>query len=96
MSEISIASLKVGTAWTELEVASEPDVVLTFRGYAPVLEVRVVQSGLIKHLYISAKSLSVELENLRRQNKGAFKGLRFRLRKESADQTAPYVLESIK
>ena len=32
--------LKVGTGWIELEIISEPDVVLTFKGYAPILQVK--------------------------------------------------------
>ena len=35
MSKETLPALKVSTGWIELEIISEPDVILTFRGYAP-------------------------------------------------------------
>ena len=46
MSQDSVPSLKVGTGWIELEIVSEPDVVLTFKGYAPILRVQNSRTGL--------------------------------------------------
>jgi hypothetical protein len=87
--------LRPGTGWIEVEAVSEPDVLLTFKGYAPILPVRVIKSGLIKHLFISAKSLSTALEEMRKKNKNKFLGLRFRLKKESEEQMSSYIVEKI-
>ena len=86
-------TLKVGTAWVEVEVVSEVDVVMSYRGYAPVLLVRIIQSGVVKQLYISAKSIALPLEQFRAANDNRFQGLRLRLRKEGAETTAKYVVE---
>lgn len=87
--------LRVGTGWIEIEVVSEVDVALTFRGYAPFLRVRVLKSGLEKTLYVGAKSLATGLQELREKNAGNFSGLHLRIRKESDEQVAPYVIEAI-
>lgn len=84
-------TLKVGTDPVDADIVSEPRVVMTFRGYSPVVE---VQSGGATHvLHISAKSLSMALEPLVKANDGKFTGLKLRLKKESADKMAPYVVE---
>ena len=86
-------TLKVGTAWIEVEVVSEVDVVMSYKGYAPVLLVRIIQSGIVKQLYISAKSIALPLEQFRAANDNRFQGLRLRLRKDGAEMTAKYVVE---
>ena len=83
-------SLKVGTGWIELEIISEPDVVLTTFGYAPFLRVREITTDNEYRLYISAKSLAAPLEKLREDNDGMFERIQFCVRKESADQKARY------
>ena len=95
MSREVLPSLKVSTGWIELEIVSEPDVILTFRGYTPILQVRKVRTGVEYQLYISAKSLAEPLEELRKGNVGTFKGIRFRIRKESMEQMAKYEIERI-
>ena len=87
--------LKVRTEWIELEILSEPDVVITFYGYAPYLRVRKSKTGAEYRFYISAKSLAEPLEELRNKNNGIFKGIRFSVRKESMEQTAQYEVLSI-
>ena len=74
MSKEDLPSLKVSTGWIELEIVSDPNVVLTFKGYAPILRVRNTRTGLEYILYISAKSLAEPLEELRINNDGIFKG----------------------
>ena len=86
--------LKVGTEWIGLEMISEPDVVLTFKGYAPILQVREISTGSEYRFYISAKSLAKSLEELRRHNGGVFKGIQFRVRKESMDKMAKYEVDA--
>ena len=95
MSKESVPQLKVGTGWIELEIVSEPDIVLTFRGYAPILRVRKSRTGVEYVLYISAKSLAEPLEELRKNNVGNFKGIRFRIRKESMEQMSKYEIEVV-
>ena len=88
-------SLKVGTGWIELEIISEPDVVLTFRGYAPILHVEKISNNLKYIFYISASSLGQTLEELRQNNTGTFTGIQFRVRKKDATPMAPYEIEAI-
>lgn len=87
--------LKVSTGWIELEIISEPDVLLTFKGYAPILRVRQLNNKLEYILYISAKSLGDPLERLREDNAGIFKGIQFRVRKKDSTPMAPYEIEAI-
>jgi len=91
MAEERLPNLKVGTDWIGVEVLSEGKVIMSIRGYAPVLE---VQANGAKHvLYISSKSISEALEPLRQGNGGNFKGLKFKVRKASEDKMAPYEVE---
>ena len=86
--------LKVGIEWIELEIVSEPDVVLTFKGYVPILQVREISTGSEYRFYISAKSLAEPLEKLRRNNGGIFTGIHFSVRKESINQMAKYEVDT--
>ena len=95
MSKKDIPSLKVSTGWIEIEIISEPDVVLTFRGYTPILQVRKIRTSVEFILYIAPKSLASPLEELREKNTGIFKGIRFRVRKATKDQMALYEVETI-
>ena len=88
-------SLKVSTGWIELEIISEVDVVLTFKGYAPILHVRKLNNNLEYIFYISAVSLGRSLEALRENNGYTFQGIQFRVRKKDAAKTAPYEIEEI-
>lgn len=81
---------KVGITWSELEVVAGPDVVPTFKGYAPILIVRKTRTEQENTLYIAAKSICEQLEPLRAANNGDFKGLRFQIRKQSSDRFARY------
>ena len=92
MSE-DLPSLKVSTGWIELEIISEPDVVLGFRGYTPILRVRKSRTSVEYILYISAKSLAEPLEELREKSGGIFTGIQLRIRKESMDRTSKYEIE---
>ena len=49
--------LTVGTGFIELEVVSEPYVILTFKGYAPAIDVIVNPSKLEKAFFISGRYL---------------------------------------
>ena len=86
------APLKITTEWIDLEVLSEADVLLTYKGYAPILLVRVVGKKIPRVLYINAKSIATQLEEMRSDNKGNFTGLKFRIRKTGPEKTAVYEL----
>lgn len=94
MSKEAPPFLKVGTEWIELEIISESDVALTTFGYAPFLRVKEVPTDSEYGFYISAKSLAVPLEELRKDNGGAFEGIQFRVRKEGIAPQAPYEVDS--
>ena len=89
-----MTQLRVGTDWIAISVTGPVDVIATLHGYAPVLPVRKENMGQEYILYISAKSLSEQLEPLRQNNGGGFPGLKFSIRKESEDQMAKYQLQT--
>ncbi len=88
-------SLKVSTGWIELEIISEPDVVLTYKGYAPILRVRKLRTNVEFMIYISARSLAEPLDKLRGNNAYLFKGIKFQVRKESNAPMAKYEVEEL-
>ena len=93
-SKEQLPSLKLGTGWVRLLVEAEPEVVLTIKGYAPVIRVRALKTNLEYLLYISARSLAEPLERLRRGNGNKFTGLSFDLRKASLERMALYELRA--
>ena len=85
--------LKVGIGWIGVTVTGPVDVVTTYKGYVPVLPVKVNKTGLDYILYIGSKSLAELLEPLRKSNGGTFEALTFSVRKESDDKYAGYELQ---
>ena len=76
---------------TNIEIISEPDVILnTYGGYKPVLKVFNTNTKLEFIMYITASSLSKQLEELRINNNYKFIGLKIKIRKESNDKTSAY------
>lgn len=86
---------KVGTEWEEMEITSEPYVVFTRRGYTPAVNVAIKDGKEEHRLYISAKSLSEQVEELRKSNGGNFIGLKFKLKKEAEDKFSPYIVAAV-
>lgn len=84
-------NLKVGVEWIPVDIVSEPYVVMTVRGFAPVVDVKCPQGEFI--LYISSKSMSDGLEPLLQASDGKFNGLKLRVKKESEDKMARYIVE---
>lgn len=84
-------NLKVGVEWIPVDIVSEPYVVMTIRGFAPVVDVKTPQGEFI--LYISSKSMSDGLVPLLDVSDGKFQGLKIRVKKESEDKMAKYVVE---
>jgi len=88
--------IRFGVEEVVVEIVSEPFVVNTFRGFAPVVDVKVEGEEGIKTMYISAKSLADSLTPAVDGNGGKFAGLKLKIKKESADRRARYVVEEIK
>ena len=93
MDKDKIPSLKVGTGWTNIEIISEPDVILSpYSGYKPVLKVFNTNTNLEFIMYITASSLSRQLEELRLNNNNKFTGLKIKIRKESNEKNTRVLL----
>ncbi len=95
MQERPKTFVKITTKSINVEIVGEPFLINTWRGYTPAVTVKVEGSDEHKGLYINAKTLSNALEPMRLANDGNFKGLKFKIRKESSDRTAPYIIEKV-
>jgi hypothetical protein len=84
--------LMISTEAVVVSIISEPRVVMTYRGYAPVVEVKVEGEDAPKLMYINSKSISTTLESLKNENRGKFSGIKIRIRKESNDKFAKYII----
>jgi hypothetical protein len=84
--------LMISTEAVVVSIISEPRVVMTYRGYAPVVEVKVEGEESQKLMYINSKSISTTLESLKNENHGKFSGIKIRIRKESNDKFAKYII----
>lgn len=87
-------TLKVGTEWVEIEIRTDPFVVLTRFGYAPVLEVELLSEGKIYTWFVKAASIASKLEPIRMAH-GSLEGVQVRVKRESAEQTAPYLVDDV-
>ncbi|MFC1588222.1 hypothetical protein ACFL54_07925 [Planctomycetota bacterium] len=90
-----LTPLRIKSEWVELEAIGEPFVELTMRGYAPLLPVRDMSTDEECKVFINASSFGKKLEPMRQDNGGQFTGLKFRVKKESDERTAPYVVEPV-
>ena len=86
-----VPRLRVGTEWLDLTLEADPYVVVTVRGYAAALAVRDA-SGASYELLAGAGSICEGIERLREES-GAYEGLQFKIRRESAERTARYEIE---
>ena len=86
--------LKVGTEPILVRITTEPYVILTFKGYAPVVDVIDCKSSKEYVFFISSKSASEQLEQMRKNNGDRFTGIEVWIRKESDDKMARYILEA--
>ncbi len=94
MSELNqeVPRLRVGTEWLDLTIEAGPYIVVTVRGYAAALPVRDA-SGASFELLAGAGSICTGIELLREENDGEYEGVRFKIRRESAERTARYEIE---
>jgi hypothetical protein len=97
MAELAdgILTLKVQTDWLEMKVIDGPDIILTRRGYIPSLIVQVGTATDKSRLFIGSWSIAEKLEPMRKANNDSFKGLKFKIRKESMEKFGKYQLEKI-
>jgi hypothetical protein len=77
-----------------VEIVSEPYVILTRLGYAPMVDV-TLEDGSKHGLIISSATLTTGLEKLRKANGGKLSGIKALLRKESEDPKSKYIVEAI-
>jgi hypothetical protein len=85
-------TLKVTIEEISVEFLDEPYVVHTFRGFAPVVDVQVGKEK--KSLFIAPSSLATGLMPLV-ERKGSFKGIKIKLKKDSTDRFAKYVVTPV-
>lgn len=88
--------LRVDTTAVVVKILTEPYVINTTRGYAPAVNVEVEETGEERTMFIGAKSLADPLQKMVESNSGMFAGLKLRLKKQSEDRYAGYIVESAK
>jgi hypothetical protein len=88
-------NLRIGTEWIEVEILTDPFVVLTRRGYAPAVEVEHLKEGVVYTLFVGAASLAEKLEPIR-MARGSLEGAQVRVKKESNDRFAQYLVDDVK
>lgn len=94
-AKLKFEQLRVGEGQIPLRIMSEPYVVLTFRGYAPVVDVLHLRQKVNYTMYIQAKTLAEKLEEMRKKNNGRFASLEFLISKASSDRFSAYVVEPL-
>jgi hypothetical protein len=87
-------TLHVGTDWVEVEILTDPFVILTRRGYAAAVEVEHLSKGGLYTVFVGAVSLAEKLEPIR-VARGSLEGTQIRLKKESTDKFAQFVVEEV-
>jgi hypothetical protein len=86
-------TLKIDIEPIRVQLLTEPYVVYSRFGYAPVINVWVKKNKREYMMYLSASSLGKGIEAVRKKNGSDFKGLEFWIRKESAEKKAKFIVE---
>ncbi|RME05301.1 MAG: hypothetical protein D6805_00130 [Planctomycetota bacterium] len=89
-----IEPVKITTEEVHLTIVGEPYVRYTHRGYAPVVNVKVNEKEK-KVLFISSASLAAGLQPLVEKQNGKFDGIQIKVRKESNDRFAKYLVTPV-
>lgn len=85
--------LKIDTEAIKIRLLGEPYVVYTSLGYQPAIDIWHVKKKRQFRLYLSAKSLSSQLEKIREANAlDHFSGIEFWIYKSSSERASGYVL----
>lgn len=85
--------LKIGVEPKRLLVTSNPYVMYSARGYVPILDVLELKTKKEYSIYVSAKSIASNLEQLRSENGGSLVGCEIWVRKAGPEKTAQYIVE---
>ena len=94
MSE-DLLQFRVSPAWREVEIISEPYVILNSFGYIPAVMVKVENKNIEQFMYINPKTLAEPLDKLKIQNNNIFTGIKLKIRKASEERTAKYETEEL-
>jgi len=90
-----LPTFRCTTDFASLKVISEPYVVFTNRGYAPVVDVENTGDGVKYQFYVQALSIAKKFEEMKKDNNDNFTGLSFKVKKESSEKFAPYIIEKV-
>ncbi len=90
----SLAHLRVGTEWTEIQILTDPFVIYRKDKYLPVILVEELGSELKHLLFTSAASLAQCLEPIR-ANRGNLVGVNIRVRKKGEERFSTYEVEEL-
>jgi len=90
-----LPTFRCTTDFANLKVISEPYVVFTNRGYAPVVDVENTGDNVKYQFYIQALSIAKKFEEMKKENDEKFSGLSFKVKKESSEKFAPYIIEKL-
>lgn len=85
--------LKVDAEPQLIQIISEPCLIYNKWGYQPIVRIKHKKRRREFILYLSPKTLSEKVEQMRIENNGQFIGLEFWVRKESYDKRARYIVE---
>ena len=88
-----LLQFRVNPSWRQIEIISEPYVILNSFGYKPAVEVKVENKNINQFMYINPKTLAEPLDKLRIQNNNNFIGIKLKIRKASEERTAKYEIE---
>ena len=88
-----LLQFRVNPSWRQIEIISEPYVILNSFGYIPAVEVKVENKNINQFMYINTKTLAEPLDKLRIQNNNNFIGIKLKIRKASEERTAKYEIE---
>ena len=85
--------LKVDTEAIKIRLTSEPYVVYNSFGYKPAIDVWHIKKKRAYRLYLSARSLATQLEEIRTTNElSYFVGIELWINKASDKRNSPYIL----
>ena len=84
-----------GTTPTDIEIISEPYIVATRLGYAPMVTIRQAGASEQQSLLIGARTLMTALEDMRRKNEGKLTGLKLKICKEGEERISKYVVQPL-
>ena len=90
-----LPTLKISTGDIEIEILDNyPKVIFSAQKYLPYLKVKILNTGLEKKLYVSAMSLSYQINKIY-EDRGTLMNIKLKLKKENDTQFAKYIVEML-